>query len=87
MTMTLAGPYLSAIAPKMGWEAPHISWATAMAKLMVATPRPVEVLMGDRNRPVVRRAPIVIIRMALAARISIQAARGVIVCGEVMASP
>jgi len=48
----------------------------AMAKLMLAMPRPVAVLIGERNRPVVRRAPMVIIRMALAARISAQAARG-----------
>ncbi len=75
-TITRAGPYLSAMAPKMGCEAPHMNWPMASAKLIVATPRPVAVFRGDRNRPVVRRAPMVIIRIALAARIRSQAARG-----------
>ncbi len=75
-TMTLAEPHLSATAPNTGWAAPQTNWPMAMAKLIEAIPRPVEVLIGDMNKPVVKRAPMVIIRMAEAARISIQAARG-----------
>ena len=85
-TMTGAGPYLSATAPNTGCDAPHMNWPTAMAKLIEAMPRPVAVFNGDRNRPVVRRAAIVIIRIALAARIRPQAARGVVAV-VVMSSP
>jgi hypothetical protein len=74
--ITRPGPYLSATAPKTGCATPHISCATAITKLMVATPRPVAVFSGDRNRPLVRRVPVVIIMTALATRIRVQAARG-----------
>ncbi len=73
--MTRIEPYLSATAPKIGCATPHMNWPTASAKLIDAMPRPVAVLIGDRNRPMVWRAPMVIIMMAAAASISAQAAR------------
>ena len=46
-------PILSAIAPANGWVSPHQSWPNANARLMLATPRPVDVLSGLRNSPIV----------------------------------
>jgi hypothetical protein len=46
-----------------------------MAKLTVAIPSPVAVLMGDRNKPDVRRMPAVIIRITAAAATRKTAAR------------
>jgi hypothetical protein len=68
-------PYLSAIAPKIGCEAPQTSCPIAIARLILTTPNPVAVLSGETNRPVVTREPIVIIRIAAAASIRIHASR------------
>ena len=46
-TITLPGPCLSAIAPKMACDAPHMNCATAIAKLIDTMPSPVEVLIGE----------------------------------------
>jgi hypothetical protein len=72
---TRAEPYLSAIAPKIGWVMPQTNWPIAIAKLILTMPRPVEVLSGETKSPVVTREPIVIIRMAAADSTSIQYAR------------
>src|SRR5216683_1032047 len=53
--------------------APHMNWPTASARLMVVMPRPVDVLSGDTNRPRDWRAPIVTIRIAAAASVTIHA--------------
>ena len=50
--------------------------ATASAKLIVAMPRPVAVLSGETKRPSDWRAPIVTMRIAAAASVTIQALRG-----------
>ena len=52
-----------------------MNWPTAMAKLMVAMPRPVWVFRGETNSPIDCRAPIVIIRMAAATSMNHQALR------------
>src|SRR5687768_16738137 len=52
------------MAPKMGCEAPHTNWPTAMAKLMATMPSPVDVLSGEMNRPIVCRLPMVIMRIS-----------------------
>ncbi len=62
--MTRVAPNLSATAPNSGCAAPQTNWPIASAKLIDTMPRPVAVLIGDRNRPVDCRAPIVIIRIA-----------------------
>src|SRR5215471_16436306 len=69
-------PYLSETAPNTGCAAPQTNCPTATAKLIEAMPRPVDVLIGDTKRPVVCRAPIVIIRIAAAESISTDAAAG-----------
>ena len=66
-------PQRSAAAPASGWIAPQLNCAMAKAKLMVAMPRPVEVLIGPRNRPSDWRAPMVTIRMPAAARVMARA--------------
>src|SRR5258706_13124237 len=68
-------PYLSAMAPKIGCDTPQTNWPIASAKLILTMPSCVAVLIGDTNRPVVTREPIVIIRIAAAAIIRIHAAR------------
>src|SRR5687767_3099092 len=50
----------------MGCEAPQTNCPIAIAKLIVAMPRPVVVFSGETNSPIDCRAPIVIIRMAAA---------------------
>ena len=45
--------------PAIGCVRPHHSWPTPNARLMLARPRPVVVLMTLRNRPIDWRAPIV----------------------------
>src|SRR5689334_21769677 len=57
--ITRAAPMRSASMPANGCAAPQVSWLTAMAKLIVATPRPVAQLIGDRNRPTTVREPLV----------------------------
>ncbi len=51
-----------------------MSWLTAAAKLMVAMPRPVDVLIGERNRPNDARDPKVMASTVHAAAISIHIA-------------
>src|SRR5205823_4301867 len=68
--ITLTDPYLSAIAPKIGCDAPQTNWPTASAKLIDTMPRPVAVFSGDTKRPVVCRMPIVSIRIAAAVRLN-----------------
>jgi hypothetical protein len=41
---------LSATAPKIGCDAPHMNWPTAIARLIEAMPRPVEVLMRRQEQ-------------------------------------
>ena len=64
------GPQRSAAAPASGWMAPQVNCATAIAKLMLAMPSPVLVLMGLRNRPSDWRVPMVTIRMPAAASVT-----------------
>src|SRR6186713_2365922 len=45
--------------PASGCVSPHHSWPTPNARLMLARPRPVVVLMTLRNSPIDCRAPIV----------------------------
>jgi hypothetical protein len=59
MKITRPVPMRSATAPAKGCVSPHQSWPKAKARLMLATPSPVEVLSADRNRPIVCRTPIV----------------------------
>ena len=72
-TKTFPEPYRSATAPATGWIAPHMNWPTASARLMVVMPRPVELLSGETNSPSDCRAPIVTIRIAAAAIVTIHA--------------
>src|SRR5436190_8210286 len=53
--------------PASGCVKPHHSWPTPNARLMLARPRPVLVLMTLRNRPIDWRAPIVTAKMPPAA--------------------
>ena len=66
---TARGPQRSAAAPASGCTAPQVNCAIASAKLMVAMPKPVLVLIGPTNRPMDWRAPMVIIRMPAAASV------------------
>lgn len=59
--------------PQKGCAAPQVSWLTATAKLMVAMPRPVAELSGDRNSPNTERDPMVIARSATAAAVTARA--------------
>ena len=71
-TSTGPAPWRSATAPATGWIAPQANCATAMARLMVAMPRPVALLSGLTKRPIDWRAPIVTSRMPAAARVVIR---------------
>src|SRR6185369_14144067 len=53
--------------PASGCVSPHHSWPTPNARLMLARPRPVVVLMTLRNSPIDWRAPIVTAKMPPAA--------------------
>ena len=64
---TLPAPTLSAMAPANGWVRPHQSWPKAKARLMLPRPRPVAVLSGERNRPMVWRVPMVRAKVPAAA--------------------
>lgn len=77
--MTLKEPTLSASMPKRGCTAPHVNCATAMAKLTVTIPRPVDVFNGDTNNPMDWRIPIVTVIIAAAEMTSVQNVR----CGDI----
>src|SRR4029079_9373467 len=64
---TRPAPTLSATAPAKGCVRPHHSWPKAKARLMLPTPRPVAVLSGLRNSPVVWRVPMVRAKVRAAA--------------------
>ncbi len=66
-TSTRAGPKRSANAPATGCTAPQTNCPTAIAKLMVTMPTPVDPAIGKRNNPWVCRRPIVTINIAAAA--------------------
>jgi hypothetical protein len=74
-TMTLKEPTRSASMPKSGCTAPHVNWATAIAKLIVTIPRPVEVFNGDKNKPMDCRIPMVTARIAAAEITKVQNVR------------
>src|SRR4029453_4513915 len=59
----------------MGWITPHMSCPTASARLIMVMPRPVELFSGETNKPSDCRAPIVTIRIAAAAKVTIQMLR------------
>ena len=75
-TSTPVEPRLSAIAPKTGCTAPQVNCPMASAKLIAAIPMPVLWWIGVTNRPVVCRAPMVIINMPAAASSRPQCMRG-----------
>ena len=50
---TLPGPPLSATAPAKGCASPQKIWPKAKARLICARPKPVAVLMGLKNSPMV----------------------------------
>ncbi len=58
------GPNRSASAPNTGCARPQLNWPIAAARLIATIPRPVAAFSGAMNRPIVWRAPIVIIRIA-----------------------
>src|SRR3974390_2524404 len=62
----------SARSPKSGCAAPQANWPTASAKLMVTIPRPVDVLSGETNRPIVWRRPTVTAMIAAEASTIVQ---------------
>ena len=66
--------------PQKGCAAPQVSWLTAMAKLMVATPSPVAEFSGDRNSPNTERDPIVTARRITAAAVTARTAEGLRAC-------
>ena len=68
-TNTGRGPQRSAAAPASGCTAPQVNCATAIAKLMVTMPSPVDVFSGPRNKPIDWRAPMVTIKMPAAASV------------------
>jgi hypothetical protein len=61
ITIIRTVPARSSSAPNTGCAAPHTNRPTAIAKLMVTIPRPVEVLSGDTRSPSDWRTPMVII--------------------------
>jgi len=72
-TMTRAAPWRSASTPTRGCATPQVSWLTAIAKLMVATPRPVAELSGEMNSPNTVREPMVTASSSTAAATSTHA--------------
>ena len=52
VTSTRPAPMRSATMPAKGWVSPHHNWPKANARLMLARPRPVEVLMVPRKSPI-----------------------------------
>ena len=77
--ITLNEPTRSASMPKRGWAIPHINWATAIAKLTVTMPSPVDVFSGDTNSPMDCRIPIVIARIAAAETTNVQNVRRAVI--------
>ncbi|MBK9244015.1 MAG: hypothetical protein IPM30_04045 [Burkholderiales bacterium] len=57
-TITRVVPCQRASTPTTGCAAPQASWLSAKAKLTVAAPRAVAVLIGPMNRPIDEREPI-----------------------------
>jgi hypothetical protein len=53
-------PYLSAIAPKIGWPRPHIKFWIAIAMPNVARSQPVSCSIGSWKKPIAERGPKVI---------------------------
>ena len=74
-TITLKEPTRSASMPKRGYAAPHVNWATAIAKLTVTIPSPVDEFNGDTNNPIDCRIPIVTAKIAAAEITSVQNVR------------
>ena len=70
MKSTRPAPILSAMAPANGCVSPHHNCPNAKARLMLARPRPVAVLSGDRNRLMVCRVPMVSANVPAAASIT-----------------
>ena len=75
MRITRYDPTRSASMPKSGCAAPHTNWPTAIARLTVTIPRPVEELIDETNSPAVWRTPMVTARIAAEARTSVQNVR------------
>ena len=50
---TERAPWRSAIMPASGCATPHTNWPTAMARLILTIPRPVDVFKGLMNSPMV----------------------------------
>ena len=71
---TRPAPMRSATAPANGWVRPQNSWPKANARLMLPSPSPVEVLIGERNRPMVWRVPMVSAKVPAAASSTSQSA-------------
>src|SRR3989344_446870 len=69
-------PMRSATAPANGCVSPHHSWPNAKARLMLPMPNAVEVLSADRNRPMVRRVPMVSAKAPAAASSTSHSASG-----------
>ncbi|AFV02233.1 hypothetical protein UNSWDHB_1802 [Dehalobacter sp. UNSWDHB] len=75
ITRTPYEPFLSAIAPNIGWANPQINCPIARAKLMLTILNPVDELIGKTKSPADCLAPIVIARIAAELNISIQGER------------
>ena len=71
---TRPAPMRSATAPANGCVSPQNSCPKANARLMLPRPSPVEVLIGDRNRPMVWRVPMVSAKVPAAANSTNQSA-------------
>src|SRR5450631_98532 len=54
---------------------PHVNWPMASARLIIVMPRPVELLSGETKSPIDCRAPIVTMRIAAAAMVTMNALR------------
>ena len=57
------------MAPATGWTAPQTNWPNANAKLMLAIPIPVVVLIGPTYSPMDWRVPMVTIKIPEAKRV------------------
>ena len=66
---TMRGPCRSAMAPATGWMGPQTNCPNASAKLMLAIPIPVLVLMGPTYSPMDWRVPMVTIKIPEAKRV------------------
>ena len=83
---TRPAPMRSATAPANGCVRPQNSWPKAKARLMLPRPSPVEVLIGERNRPMVWRVPIVSAKVPAAASSTSQSAGWLLLCEVIVFS-